>query len=81
MGRVFHTTIKERKGKKRKGEEREEKERGEKGRETPTITPRCKGSYVPKDVYHLNGMMGAMRLGKCPSWCNGILLADGFRWW
>ena len=26
-------------------------------------------------VYHLNGMMGAMRLGKWLLWCNGIFYA------
>ena len=30
----------------------------------------------PMDVYHLNGMMGAMRLGKCLSYCNGISYAE-----
>ena len=33
------------------------------------------------DLYHWNGMMDAMRLGKCPSWRNGFFVADGFRYY
>ena len=31
------------------------------------------------NIYHLNGMMGAMRLKR--GYSNGILLADGNPWW
>ena len=39
------------------------------------IVPNLPYSVEPMDVYHLNGMMGVRRLGKC----NGILSANEFR--